>query len=77
MRQVAADGIDASKEGTDWTADEVAILVASYLLMLAEEKAGRDYNKSEYRAQAGVDRAEAAERFRRPGRHRGPMDPGL
>jgi Domain of unknown function (DUF3883) len=46
---VAADGIDASKEGTDWTADEVAVLVGSYFLMLAEERAGRDYNKSEYR----------------------------
>jgi hypothetical protein len=46
---VAADGIDPSKEGTDWTADEVAVLVGSYFLMLAEERAGRDYNKSEYR----------------------------
>jgi Domain of unknown function (DUF3883) len=46
---VALDGIDASKEGTDWTADEVAVLVGSYFLMLAEERAGRDYNKSEYR----------------------------
>jgi hypothetical protein len=24
---VAVDGIDASKEGTDWTADQVAVLV--------------------------------------------------
>jgi Domain of unknown function (DUF3883) len=46
---VVSDGIDASKEGTDWTADEVAVLVGSYFLMLAEERAGRDYNKSEYR----------------------------
>ena len=46
---MAADGIDASKEGTDWTADEVAVLVRSYFLMLAQERAGRDYNKSEYR----------------------------
>ncbi len=46
---MTADGIDASKEGTDWTADEVAVLVGSYFLMLAEEWAGRDYNKSEYR----------------------------
>ena len=29
----ALDGIDASKEGTDWTADEVAVLVGSYFLM--------------------------------------------
>ncbi|WP_244486458.1 DUF3883 domain-containing protein [Bradyrhizobium viridifuturi] len=47
--QVVADSIDPSKEGTDWTADEVAVLVGSYFLMLAEERAGRDYNKSEYR----------------------------
>ena len=47
--EVAADGIDASKEGTDWTADEVGVLVGSYFLMLAQERAGRDYNKSEYR----------------------------
>lgn len=46
---MAVDGIDPSKEGTDWTADEVAVLVGSYFLMLAEERAGRDYNKSEYR----------------------------
>lgn len=46
---MASDGIDASKEGTDWTADEAAVLVGSYFLMLAEERAGRDYNKSEYR----------------------------
>lgn len=46
---MAADGLDPSEEGTDWTADEVAVLVGSYFLMLAEERAGRDYNKSEYR----------------------------
>ena len=49
MRHVAADGIDASKDGTDWTAAEVAVLVGCYFSMLAEERAGRDYNKSEYR----------------------------
>lgn len=46
---MVADGIDPSKEGTDWTADEIAVLVGSYFLMLAEEQAGREYNKSEYR----------------------------
>jgi hypothetical protein len=35
--------------GTDWTADEIAVLVGSYFLMLAEERAGRPYNKSAYR----------------------------
>lgn len=46
---MAADDIDPTKEGTDWTADEIVVLVGSYFLMLAEELAGRDYNKSEYR----------------------------
>jgi hypothetical protein len=46
---VAANGIDASKEGTDWKADEVAVPVGSYFRMLAEESAGRDCSKSEYR----------------------------
>ncbi|MHC2280409.1 hypothetical protein ACVME8_007052 [Bradyrhizobium diazoefficiens] len=46
---MAETDIDPSKEGTDWTADEVAVLVGSYFLMLAEERAGREYNKSEYR----------------------------
>jgi len=58
---VAADGIDASKDGAQWTADEIAVLVGSYLLMLAEERAGRDYNKSEYR------RSVIAEIGRKPG----------
>jgi hypothetical protein len=39
--QVDTDGIDAGKDGTDWTADEIAVLVGSYFRMLAEERAGR------------------------------------
>jgi hypothetical protein len=58
---VALDGIDLSKEGTDWTVEEVAVLVGSYFLMLAEERAGREYNKSEYR------RGVIAEIGRKPG----------
>lgn len=46
---MAVDGIDPDKEGTDWSADEIAVLVGSYFLMLADERAGRLYNKSEYR----------------------------
>ncbi len=38
-----ADGIDASRGGTDWTASEVAVLVGSFLT--AEERAGRNYIK--------------------------------
>jgi hypothetical protein len=45
---VALDGIDASKEGTDWTADEVAVLLGDYFLMLADELAGRLYSKAEH-----------------------------
>jgi hypothetical protein len=38
-----------TNSGTDWTADEIVVLVGSYFLMLAEERAGRPYNKSAYR----------------------------
>jgi hypothetical protein len=44
---VAANGIDASRGGTDWTAGEVAVLLGSYFLMLADELAGRPYSKKE------------------------------
>jgi hypothetical protein len=44
---VAADGINASKSGTDWTAGEVAVLLGSYFFMLADEHAGRPYSKKE------------------------------
>lgn len=39
----------ASKYGTDWTADEIAIVLAEYFLMLADERNGRPYRKSEHR----------------------------
>lgn len=45
---MAADGIVASKEGTDWTVDEVAVPVGSYFLMLAEERAGRDLHQASH-----------------------------
>ncbi|HMJ42766.1 MAG TPA: DUF3883 domain-containing protein [Pseudolabrys sp.] len=44
---MAADGINASKSGTDWTAGEVAVLLGSYFFMLADELAGRPYSKKE------------------------------
>ena len=44
---MTADGIDASKGGTDWAAGEVAVLLGSYFLMLADEIAGRPYSKKE------------------------------
>jgi hypothetical protein len=40
-------GIEASKGGSDWTAGEVAVLLGSYFLMLADELAGRPYSKKE------------------------------
>jgi hypothetical protein len=39
----------AARYGTDWTTDEVAIAVAEYFFMLANEWAGRDYVKAEHR----------------------------
>jgi len=48
---VAADDIDASKEGTDWTADENSALVDSYFRMLALERAGIPFDKTENRRQ--------------------------
>ena len=44
---MAADGINASKSRTDWTAGEVAVLLGSYFFMLADELAGRPYSKKE------------------------------
>jgi uncharacterized protein DUF3883 len=37
-----------TKHGTDWRADEVAVAVAEYFLMLAHERAGRSYIKAEH-----------------------------
>lgn len=46
---MAKVGIEVSKggAGTDWTADEVAVLLGSYFMMLADELAGRRYSKKE------------------------------
>jgi len=46
--QVTEIGVIASKGGTDWTAGEVAVLLGSYFLMLADELAGRDYRSDGY-----------------------------
>jgi hypothetical protein len=43
-----AEVIDTGREGADWTADEVAILLGDYFLMLADELAGRSYSKAEH-----------------------------
>lgn len=45
---MAEIGIAASKAGTDWTADEVVVLLGSYFQMLADELAGRPYSKKEH-----------------------------
>jgi len=39
---------DAARYGTDWTADEIAVCVAEYFLMLAQEQAGRPYVKADH-----------------------------
>ena len=42
-------GVDVGKQGTEWSDDEVGVLVGSYFLMLGHHLAGRPYNKSEHR----------------------------
>lgn len=37
-----------AEAGSDWTAEEVAAVVADYFAMLADETAGRPYNKREH-----------------------------
>jgi hypothetical protein len=44
---VDTDGIAVGKSGTDWTADEVVVLLGSYFAMLADELAGRQYSKKQ------------------------------
>lgn len=46
--------VDASKIGTDWTDDELDLIVADYFSMLAEEIAGRSFVKA-HRARALMD----------------------
>jgi hypothetical protein len=45
---VETDGIVMDRGGVDWTADEVAVLLGDYFLMLADELAGRPYSKTEH-----------------------------
>ena len=45
---MAETDITASKGGTDWTADEVVVLLGSYFQMLTDELAGRPYSKKEH-----------------------------
>jgi len=63
---VALDGIDASKGGADWTAGEVAVLLGSYFLMLADEIAGRPYSKKEHflGAMKSIDRTKGSVEFK-------------
>jgi hypothetical protein len=44
---------DQAKIGTDWTADELDLIVADYFAMLADEQAGRAYVKSHHGARLG------------------------
>lgn len=46
-RSVDAEGIAPGAKGTDWTAEQVAIVVANYFLMLERERAGEKINKAE------------------------------
>lgn len=47
MRLVDAESAASGAKGTDWTADQVAVLVANYFLMLGQEHTGAKLNKAE------------------------------
>lgn len=42
-----AEGAGRGAKGTDWTAEQVAIVVANYFLMLVQERAGDKVNKAD------------------------------
>jgi hypothetical protein len=44
---VDAKGAAPGAKGTDWTAEQVAIVVANYFLMLERERAGDKINKAD------------------------------
>jgi hypothetical protein len=46
-RSVDTEGIAPGAKGTDWMAEQVAIVVANYFLMLERERAGDKINKAE------------------------------
>jgi hypothetical protein len=45
---VTIEESNTDRAGADWTADEVAVLLGDYFLMLADELAGRSYSKAEH-----------------------------
>ncbi|SPP96987.1 conserved protein of unknown function [Bradyrhizobium vignae] len=47
QRPVDADGTAPGTKGTDWTAEQVAVVVANYFLMLERERVGNKINKAE------------------------------
>jgi hypothetical protein len=57
---VDAEGAVPGAKGTDWTAEQVAIVVANYFLMLERERAGDKINKADLyrRLSPGVGRSE-------------------
>jgi hypothetical protein len=44
---VDAEGAGRGAKGTDWTAEQVAVVVANYFLMLERERAGDKVNKAD------------------------------
>ena len=54
------------KYGTDWSPDEIAVVVAEYFLMLADEHNGRPYRKSEHRRRVAgaIGRTEKAVEYK-------------
>lgn len=46
-RTVDAESASSGAKGTDWTADQVVVVVANYFLMLGQERAGAKLNKAD------------------------------
>ena len=42
-----AESASSGAKGTDWTADQVAVVVANYFLILAQQRAGAKLNKAD------------------------------
>ena len=63
-----AESADFGAVGTDWTAGQIAVVVANYFLMLGQDRSGAKLNKADLyrRLSPEVGRVEASQRFCRP-----------
>jgi len=53
---VDAEGAAPKAKGSDWTAEQVAIVVVNYFLMLEQERAGDKINKADLSRRLAPDR---------------------